>query len=231
MRTMRCMTPNPASYAARRRRSTPFCRSSPNTHKRLFEYNPDLKLIYVVRQPVERIISHYTHNLVRTLDTLPPDEAVFAHPAYVNRSRYGVQVRPYLELFERDNVLLLVFEEYVRDQIGALEQVAAFLGIEAAPFAEAETEARHKSVGEPQLKSDAVRSVVRSGAFQKLRAVVPASIRQPMRHRLFSNTLEEKPEFSAVTRQNLWRLVEDDVRVVEDLLGRRLDQWRDGYTD
>lgn len=203
----------------------------PDTHKRLFEYNPDLKLIYVVRQPVERIISHYTHNLVRNLDTLPPDEAVFAHPAYVNRSRYGVQIRPYLELFDRDNVLLLIFEEYVRDQIGTLEEVAAFLGIDAAPFAEAETEARHKSVGEPQLKSDTMRSVVRSGAFQKLRAMVPASIRQPVRHRLFSNTLEEKPEFAPVTRQMLWRLVEDDVRSVEELLGRRLDRWREGYSD
>lgn len=201
------------------------------THKRLFEYNPDLKLIYIMRQPVDRALSHYAHNLVRNLDTNPPDKAVFLSPDYVNRSRYAVQLRPYLELFEREQILLLVFEEYIRDQTGTLEQVAAFLGIDARPFAEIETAAQHKTVGEPYLKYESVRSVVRTSAFQKLRAIVPASIRQPVRHRLFSNKLEQKPDVRPETKQALWRLLEDDVRVIEELLGRQLAIWRRGYTD
>ncbi|MEZ4515556.1 MAG: sulfotransferase [Chloroflexota bacterium] len=203
----------------------------PDTHQRLFEYNPDLKLIYIMRHPVERVLSHYTHNLVRDLDTLPSDKAVFASPEYVNRSRYGVQIRPYLELFEREQVLLLIFEEYVRDQVGTLSQIAEFLGIDSAPFTQADTEARHKSVGEPYLKYDSVRSFVKTPAFQRLRSAVPESIRQPIRHKLFSNTLETKPELTAETRKLLWRLLEDDVLTIEKLLDRRLDLWRQGYTD
>jgi hypothetical protein len=208
-----------------------FLPEHPGTHERLFEYNPDLKLIYVMRQPVERALSHYTHNLVRNLDTRPPDEALFAAPEYINRSRYGVQVRPYLELFDRDNLLLVIFEEYVRDQLGTLQQIAAFLDIDPQPFAEAETEARHKSVGEPYLKYDSMRSFVKTPVFQRLRAMVPAAIRQPVRHRLLSNTLETKPELSPGARQLVWRLVEDDVLTIEQLMGRRLDSWRAGYTD
>ena len=52
--------------------------------------------IYVMRQPVERIISLYTHNFVREIEKRPPDAAVFNDPQYVDRSRYGVQLRPYL---------------------------------------------------------------------------------------------------------------------------------------
>lgn len=203
----------------------------PNTHKHLFEYNPDLKLIYVMRQPVERALSHYTHNLVRELDTRPPDVALFAAPEYVNRSRYGVQLRPYLELFDRDNILLLVFEEYVRDQVAALQQIAGILDIDPQPFAAAETEAQHKSVGEPYLKYDSMRSFVKTPVFRRLRSMVPESIRQPVRHRLLSNTLAAKPELSAQDRQTLWRLLEDDVLAVETLLGRRLDEWRRGYDE
>lgn len=203
----------------------------PGTHERLFEYNPDLKLIYVMRQPVERALSHYTHNLVRELDTRPPEVALFAAPEYVNRSRYGVQLRPYLELFERDNVLLVVFEEYVRDQIAALQGIAAFLGLDPQPFSAAETEARHKSVGEPYLKYDTMRSFVRTPVFRRLRSIVPESLRQPVRHRLLSNTLDAKPELTPQVRQTLWRLLEDDVLTVESLMGRRLDEWRRGYTE
>lgn len=202
----------------------------PDTHERLFEYNPDLKLIYIVRQPVERVLSHLTHNLVRNLDTRPPDEAVFANPEYVNRSRYGVQLRPYLELFERDQLLLLVFEEYIQNQVETLVKVAEFLGIDPQPFVTADTEAQHKSVGEPYLKYESVRSLVKTSAFQRLRSAVPESIRQPVRHRLLSNKLDAKPELTEQTRRLLWRLLEDDVLAVEKLLGRRLDSWRQGYS-
>jgi hypothetical protein len=60
------------------------------THKRLYAYNPNLKLIYIMRKPVERVISHYAHDLVRHSVQEPPELAVFKNPAYINRSRYGV---------------------------------------------------------------------------------------------------------------------------------------------
>jgi hypothetical protein len=202
-----------------------------DTHKRLYDYNPDLKFIYIMRQPVERIISHYAHNLVRSIDTAPPEWTVLNRPSYLNRSRYAVQIRPYLELFERENVLLLIFEEYTADQIAGLQQVAAFLEIDPQPFLEADTTPAHKSVGEPYLKYDSVRAVVKTGVFQKLRTIVPASIRQPVRHRLLSNKLGQKPELSTAVRRTLWRLLEDDVRAIEELLGRPLDVWRQGYAD
>ncbi len=75
-----------------------------NTHERLYAYNPDLKFIYVMRHPVERVISNYAHRLVRNTVSVPPQEAVFAKPEYVNRSRYGVQLRPYVKLFGRERI-------------------------------------------------------------------------------------------------------------------------------
>ena len=201
------------------------------THKRLHDYNPSLKLIYVMRQPVDRVISHYTHNRVREIDIRPPEIAVFSDAAYVDRSRYGVQIRPYLELFGPENVMLLVFEEYTADQIAALYRIADFLGIESAPFAETDTTPLHQSVGQPYLRSEAARAFTKSELFQKVRGVVPASIRQPIRHRLLSNKIEEKPYFSSEVKQALWRLLDDDVHTIEQLLGYGLNVWRRGYTD
>lgn len=198
------------------------------THQRLFTYNPDLKLIYIMRNPVERVISNYTHDLVRNFVKAGPDTAVFQDPVYLNRSRYAVQMRPYRELFGAEKILLLIFEEYVRDQGRALEQVATFLGINPQPFAEMQAVHAHQSVGNYQLRSETARTVARSPLFRRLRAYVPAAVRQPIRRR-FSQKLDVQPEFSSTLRREIWRFVEDDVAQIEAWLGRELTVWRQEY--
>jgi hypothetical protein len=197
------------------------------THSRLYAYNPDLKLIYIMRHPVERVISSYSHDLVRGLVKAPPEIAVFQNPVYINRSRYGVQIRPYLGLFARENVLLLVAEEYASDQGETLRRIAEFLGVSADLFEGAEPAVRHKTVGEWFLKYRSVRDFTHSSVYQRIRPYVPASVRKPIRRHL-SNRLEEKPHFSPALRQTLWRFLEDDVHTIEELLERRLDLWRSG---
>ncbi|HQF70323.1 MAG TPA: hypothetical protein PLH39_03480, partial [Promineifilum sp.] len=125
----------------------------------------------------------------------------------------------------------LVFEEYTADQVTALYRVAEFLGIAAAPFEETDTTPLHQSVGQPYLRYQTLRDFTKSDVFQKVRNIIPAAVRQPIRHRLLSNTITAKPTFARETKQALWRLVEDDVHTVEQLLGRRLENWRRGYSD
>lgn len=196
------------------------------THLRLYEYNPDLKLIYVMRDPIERVLSNYTHNLVRKLETRPPEAVVFADSGYINRSRYAVQIRPYLEYFGKEQVRLLVFEEYVRNQQVALVEVADFLGIDPLAFSATEPAQANRSVGEYHLKSPMIERIARSQWFDLVRSSVPASVRQPVRRRL-SNKLESSPTFSLALRQELWRWLEDDVAAIEQILGRPMDIWRE----
>lgn len=195
-----------------------------DTHSRLYAYNPELKLIYIMRHPVERAISNYSHRLVRGLVKAPPEVAIFEDPAYINRSRYKVQITPYLELFKRERILLLVFEEYVADQHRTLQAIAEFLGVSSEGFERVSRTPQHRSVGEWYLKHRMVRQLVRSSAFQTQRSFVPIWIRKAIRRRL-SNRLSEKPHFSPKSRREIWRLVEDDVRGMEQLMGRRLDVW------
>ena len=57
----------------------------------------------MVRDPIERMLSHYLHNVGGGYETRPMEEAL-ADPdsAYVARSRYAMQLEPYLEAFERE---------------------------------------------------------------------------------------------------------------------------------
>lgn len=222
----RCFSPREGQICGEASTMYTFLPEFQGTHNRLHAYNPQLKLIYVMRHPVDRVISNYAHDRVRGLIKDPPEVAVLRDPVYINRSRYCVQIRPYIELFGCKQVLLLVFEEYVSDQLRTLVQIATYLGLPPEPFKEVGAESKHRSVGEWYLKYRLARELVGSPAFQRARPHVPAAIRRPVRN-LLSNKLEEKPSFSPSLRQTLWRFLEDDVRGIEELLGRRLDLWRE----
>ena len=123
----------------------------PDTHLRLFEYNPELKLIYIMRNPVERIISHYAHRLALNRITEPPEFAVFSDSAYLNRSRYSLQISPYRALFGKENVLLLIFEDYIANPYATLKQVANFLNISVEAFETIDDRPRNQSGTKPEF--------------------------------------------------------------------------------
>ena len=199
------------------------------THARLAAYNPDLKLIYMMRQPVERIISQYSHRLVRGTVRDDAEIAVFADPAYVNRSRYAVQIRPYLELFGPEKVLLLIFEEYTHDPLSILGRIAEFLDVRPDAFQSVDLTARHRSAREWYLR-DSYRKMQSSTVLRAVASKVPSSMRRAARP-YFCNRLEAKPEFSPELKLTLWRMLEDDVAAIEDMLGRRLVTWREENTE
>ncbi len=200
----------------------------PETHLRLHAYNPDLKLIYVMRQPVERIISNYAHRVVRKTVATVPETAVWADPVFINRSRYSVQIKPYIELFSRENILFLLFEEYVAEQQKYLAQVASFLHISPDAFLDAlQTKAAHRSVGQSQF-SPWMQKVRQSAPVQAILPYTTTTIRKVMRSKL-GNQIDAKPVFSHDLKQSLWRFLVDDVSNMESIMGRQLGIWREGY--
>jgi len=201
-----------------------FFPESLHTPQNLYEYNPDLKLIYIMRDPVERIVSNYSHELVRGNIQTSPEATVLADPGYVNRSRYAVQLRPYLARFSPEQILLLVFEEYIANPTVILEKIIDFLGITSGSFEEAEMTEANKSTGSWTLKNDYMRQMVMTNTFQRLRPMIPVAARQSVK-RLFSNRLDEKPYFSPALRSALRQLLADDIVAVEQFLGRPVDAW------
>ncbi len=116
---------------------------------------PEVKLIALLRNPMDRAYSHYYHELRRGRETLPfeealareeerlegevarmeadPDYVSFAHQrhSYVARGRYAEQLARWYELFPRDRLLVLQSEEMFRDPRSVYERVLDHLGLPA----------------------------------------------------------------------------------------------------
>jgi hypothetical protein len=92
---------------------------------------PEARLIYMVRDPIDRMLSHYLHNVGGGYDDRPLPEALAdPHTAYVYRSRYFFQLEPYLDAFDAERILLVSREELLRERAKTVQRVFRFLGVE-----------------------------------------------------------------------------------------------------
>jgi hypothetical protein len=98
--------------------------------QRIWEFNPDARIIYLIRDPVERAISHYWHFVAAGRETLSPSRALRERDDYLARSDYAYQIEPYLRRFGEDQVYLLTLEELQADPDGTLGRLFAWLGVD-----------------------------------------------------------------------------------------------------
>lgn len=98
--------------------------------ERVKTHLPDARLIYVVRNPIDRIRSHYQHRVAVGVERAPLAQAVFENPIYLNCSRYASQVDQYLQHFPRKRLLLVTSEELRDSRQSTMRDVYAFLDVD-----------------------------------------------------------------------------------------------------
>jgi len=91
----------------------------------------EARVVYMVRHPLERLLSHYLHSVGGGYEGRELADAV-ADPAcaYVQRGRYAFQVEPYLETFKAERTLIVSREELGRDRDATMRRVFEFAGVD-----------------------------------------------------------------------------------------------------
>lgn len=103
---------------------------APLVASRIFEALPHVRLVYLVRHPIERLRSHYRHNVRRGLESLPLKDAVRqADNRYVGRSLYHTCLAPYIESFPKEQICVVRFEDLVSPASPAWSAVLRHLGL------------------------------------------------------------------------------------------------------
>lgn len=138
--------------------ATPIYIYWPGSLERIAAYNPAVRLILMLRDPVERAWSHWRMEYSRGVEPLPFAQAIRAgrrrlvegQPwgvhrefSYVERGFYGEQVERLYGLFPREQVLILRSDELRIDPNSVLARVNAFIGAPPPP----PTSARQVHVG------------------------------------------------------------------------------------
>lgn len=103
--------------------------NSPEARSRIAEYIPNCRIICVLREPVERIYSHYKMWRAIGLVKAPFEYVAFNHKQILDYNRYSFHVRAWQEQFGHDNVLVQVYEDLKADPDQYLRRISDFIGI------------------------------------------------------------------------------------------------------
>jgi sulfotransferase family protein len=102
---------------------------APGVADRIRQFNPDARILYLMRDPVERALSHYWHNVRYFGEYRSLDQAIKNDIQYAAVGDYAVQLREYYRHFDPSNVLVLTYEELIEDPASVMETVFDWLGV------------------------------------------------------------------------------------------------------
>ena len=193
--------------------------------QRMAEVVPDAKLIYMVRDPIERIAAHWVHNYAKRREkgTL---EQTLVHPntSYVTRSKYAMQLERFLEHYPKEQVLVFQQSELRHKRMETLRQVFEFIGVDAEFNHPRFEQERHQTSGKTRATRLAVRLEKmgrgRRGRFFPSNFWLVLDDRLPLRRAI------KRPDVKAALPEETLEELRADALRLRELTGRDFSNWK-----
>lgn len=187
---------------------------------RIADVLPNVRLIVMLRNPIDRAYSHYWHDRSRGKIDLPFAAVIErecagspTETAYVDRGRYFDQLDRVLRLFPRDALLVRTWEDFVSDTGSVYADVCRFIEVSDAY--------RPASLGSPVNAYAEFRSL----AVRRLGKRLPGPTRRLVGRLNIKNAGAGYPPMDVETRALLHRVLADANEGLGELLDMRLPEW------
>lgn len=204
----------------------------PGVAERMKAMVPDVRLIYLVRDPAERALASYVEERYHGLEPRTAQEA-FAdlddpyHP-YVSASRYAEQLALFLDHFPAQQILVLPLEDLDQRPEQTMRRVFTFLGVD--PSVPVDVSERFNERAEKRELVGAAESMRRSlvgRAYRRIpyerRRRLSAAARRVITRRI------ERPELSEAQLDRLRDVLAPDVLRFQQMTGLT-PEWMERYT-
>ena len=192
------------------------------------------RFVAILRNPADRAFSSYVYRRAGPRERARTfAEAVELELAgnpdgererdHLSRGYYGRQLARWFDEFERERFLVTLFDDLADDTSSVLRTVYAFLGVDAN-FEPGRVKAFNQR---PAVRSVRLDRLVRgrSRLTPVVRRLVPRSVRRPIRAAVEQRN-QASVDYPPELRRRIVGLYEEDVRLLERLLGRNLASWR-----
>jgi hypothetical protein len=194
--------------------------------QRMHTVVPEAKLVYVLRDPMERIISHYIHYYATGQENRTLTQALsdLDHNPYIWRSKYFLQLEKYLTFFSHSQILILTLEDLHYHPRETLKRIFRFLGVESFYSAKF-SNVRHPSRGKRRKNRFGLWLCHRPG-FRSLERLPPQILWHVDRFLYFPFSRRiERPKLDSALRQALIASLQDDIDRLRAYTGYRFEHW------
>jgi len=201
--------------------------------ERIHQHVPDAKLLYMVRDPIGRILSHWRHATGAGYETREMEDVLTRDDqTYVTRSMYWMQLQPYLERFDRDQMEIITQEELQSDREGTMRRAFRFAGVDEDFTSEQFDREWEKSTAKEGERYQVMERLVKLPGFrsfdrnfdrlpESMRWMVEKVVHDP------DQPSAPKPELPDSIRDRLLSHFGEDVAGLQDFAGHRFEGWRE----
>jgi hypothetical protein len=217
--------------------------------KRIKKHFPNIKLIVSLRNPVNRIYSEF--NMVKYL-RIPTDssydmkkfrsdanysfeQAIKEHPQLMRNSEYYEQLKVYFELFPKENIKVIIFEEFIKNSEQSVKDLYNFLSVDKSFMPPSINKAMHQT---KKVKSKKVglflSAIPKISTFMRkhnldflINTLRKAGIEKGVSEIENKNRVSmEKIPMKEETKKELYKKFLPEIEKLENLLGKDLSIWK-----
>lgn len=191
----------------------------PETVARIAAEFPELKFIYVMRHPIDRLVSQYIHEWTEGVISVDINEAIDQFPQLIEYSLYTRQLAPYFQQFGQSMVLPVFFERLLTESQSELERICSFIGYGDVPRWNFDLDAQN--VSQERIRRSEWRDfLVEAPILKQLRRLfIPKSLRTWVRSLW---TMKQKPQLTPEKLARLQEIFDQDLTTLGSWLGTDL---------
>jgi len=193
--------------------------------ERMHAVVPNAKLIYVVRDPIDRIISHYVHFYSNNKEDRTLSEALsdLDRSRYVTCSKYYMQLQQYLKYYPPESILIIASESLKNQRRTTLKTIFSFLNVDDSFDSPEYDKVFHKS-SLKRRRNKLGQLVLKMRWREKLRPHLPAAVVQMSRN--MTGRHVAKPELDKDLEKRLVDYLQEDVDSLRKYTGNDFKDWR-----
>jgi hypothetical protein len=193
--------------------------------EQIFSYNPEARILYCIRNPIERIQSQHWHDYNRGWTRIRDINQAVSVRNYIQDSMYFSNLQPYIELFGKEQISVLLFEDLRKKPEVITTKLAAFLELKSIGFKKS-TVHSNKS-GSLHWINHRFDRFVFNPFSQKMKNLVPVRIQIFVKELLIrsSKRLKDRPELNEIKINEIKSILLPEIKKIEEFTGFDLSHW------
>jgi len=197
-----------------------------NVVEKIYAFNPNAKILYIMRNPVNRTISHYWHAVKREGELRNIDQAIQEEPGFINVSDYAMQLTPYIQRFGREQVKAITLEEFNQNTIDHIKQIFQWMGVDEHYIPQNLNEREHETAAEVYQMRDygVLNKLDLRWLKDKVKVCFPQSVRT-LGKSLYQKKIKRKDAVNPQVNLSLQKTFQPKVKELSALLNRDFPEW------
>jgi hypothetical protein len=200
--------------------------------RRIAEFAPEARLLYIMRDPIERAISQYWHAVRKRSEIRAMVQAMRQNKSYLNIGNYAMQLEPYLDSFGADRIWALTFEELRADTLGSLQNIWRWLGVDHGYVPPRLTRTTHATpdVVLQNRKNLSMKPLIRLNKRTLNSPKMTQAIKRVERDlRLIKKKVDRRRVDTVEVEQFLRPILQEQTEQLQSMLGREFPEWTTLY--